>query len=81
MISSSDLGIPYFTIPRFLIRENQCRYNAGMDQWIQALASQTLEYPSWEEGASYNFMGVQAGGTSAPLDLAAAELSPQSPLQ
>jgi hypothetical protein len=78
-INSYDLGNPYYTIPRFLMRENQCRYNAGMDQWIQALASQTLEYPSSEEGASYNFMGLQADGTSAPLDLAAAELSPQSP--
>lgn len=76
---SETLGPSYITIPRFLIRENQCRYNAGMDQLIQALASQTLEYPSWEEGAHYNVLGLQEGGTSAPLDLAIAELSPQSP--
>lgn len=76
--NSETLGPSYIIIPRFLIRENQCRYNAGIDQLIHALASQSLEYPSWEEGAYYNFMGLQEGGTAAPLDLAAAKLSPPS---
>lgn len=78
-LSGANAELPNFTIPRFLIRENQCRYNVGMDQLVQALASQTLEYPSWKEGANYNILGLQAEGTSAPLDLSAAQLSPQSP--
>lgn len=75
---NDSLEARFLTIPRCVIRQNQSRYNTAMDQLIGSLASQTLEYPVWNDGIINNVLGLQPSGTSAPLDLAAAQLSPES---